>query len=89
MLKRFIESVWFNILLAVLAAVLIIMQEVWIGTEFMFAAFLALGVAAAFGFSWGASVISYLAYHAPINWKRIWIGFGVGSLAALLTVLLV
>ncbi len=89
MFKRFIEGKWFNIVLAVLAAVLIIMQEVWIGTELVFLPLLALGVAASFGFSWSASVLSFLFYHTPFKWKNIWLGFGVGAVAALVTALLV
>ena len=89
MFKRFIQSKWFNIVLALLAAVLVIMQEVWIGTELVFLPLLALGVAVAFGFAWGASVISFVAYHTPFNWKNIWLAFGVGAVGALITALLV
>lgn len=89
MFKRFIQSKWFNIVLALLAAVLVIMQEVWIGTELVFLPLFALGVAAAFGFSCIASVVNFIAYQSPFNWKNILLGFGVGSVAALVTVLLV
>ena len=89
MFKKFIDSYWFNIVLALLAAVLIIMQEVWIGTELVFLPLFALGVAASFGFSWSAEVIGFIFWHFNIKWKNIWVGTAVGAVAALVTALLV
>ena len=89
MVEKFFYIFWFNAVLAVIAAVLIILQEVWIGTPFMFLNFFLLGAAAAVGFSWIASVVVYLIWQASFKWKNVGIGAAVGIVAALLTVLLI
>jgi hypothetical protein len=89
MVQKFFSTFWWNTILAVIAAVLSIMQEVWLGTAFEFLNFFVLGSAVAFGFSWSASVIGYLTYRIRLIWKNIWIGTAVGVVAALLTVLLI
>jgi hypothetical protein len=85
MIQKFFDSYWFNSILAVLAAVLIIMQEVWIGSPFAFINSLVLGSAAAIGFSLSASVISFLAWGFKFNKKNILIGAIAGIVAALVT----
>lgn len=87
-MKKFFVSYWFNVLLAVLAAVLIIMQEVWIGTSLVFLPLFALGSAAGIGFSWGAEVIKFLA-GGGYDWKRMIPGAILGVVAALITAILV
>lgn len=88
MVKKFFDTYWFNSVLAVIAAVLIILQEVWLGTPFVFLNFFLLGAAAAIGFSWAASVIVYLIWRASFKWNNVGIGAAVGIVAALLTTLL-
>lgn len=89
-MKKFFVSLWFNALLAVLAAVLIIMQEVWIGTALVFLPLFALGSAAGLGFSWIAEVIKYIVNNENgYQWKRMIPGAILGVIAALVTALLV
>lgn len=89
-MKKFFASPWFNVLLAVLAAVLIIMQEVWIGTALVFLPLFALGACAGIGFSWGAEVIKFVVDRRNgYEWKRIIPGAILGVIAALVTALLV
>ena len=87
-MKKFFESVYFNVILAVLAAVLIIMQEVWIGTPIVFLNSFVLGTCAAVGFSWAGEVIKLIAGGSFV-WKRTIPGIIVGVIAALVTTLLV
>ena len=89
-MKKFFVSPWFNALLAVLAAVLIILQEVWIGTALVFLPLFALGACASIGFAWGAEVIKFLADNRNgYEWKRMIPGAILGILAALITALIV
>ncbi len=87
-MKKFFESVYFNVVLALLAAILIIMQEVWIGTDMEWLNSFLYGSAAAFGFSWAAQVIKYLVFETKFAWKHVWIGTGAGVIAALIVALI-
>lgn len=89
-MKKFFVSPWFNVLLAVLAAVLIIMQEVWLGTSLAFLNLFVYGSCAGIGFSWGAEVIKFIVNQVNgYSWKRIIPGIILGIIAALITALLV
>lgn len=89
-MKKFFVSPWFNALLAVLAAVLIILQEVWIGTALVFLPLFALGTCASIGFAWGAEVIKFVVDRRNgYEWKRMIPGAILGILAALVTALIV
>jgi hypothetical protein len=89
-MKKFFVSPWFNALLAVLAAVLIILQEVWIGTALVFLPLFTLGACAGLGFSWIAEVIKYIVNNENgYKWKRMIPGAILGVIAALVTALLV
>lgn len=86
MVKKFFESYWFNVVLAVLAGLLAVMQEVWIGTAFSFLGFFGLGTAVAFCFSWGAEVIGKIFFKEGFEFK--WSDVLVGGIAGTITVLL-
>ena len=89
-MKKFFASYWFNVLLAVLAAVLIIMQEVWIGTALVFLPLFALGACAGIGFCWGAEVIKFVVNNQNgYQWKRMIPGAILGVIAALIVAVLV
>ena len=85
---KFFKSFYFNAVLAVLAAVLIIMQEVWLGTPPAFINGFAMGGIAGIGFSIIAGVVQFFM-NAGFNKKFILIGSAVGIVAALVTMLLI
>lgn len=92
-IMKFLQSVYFNVLLAVVAAVLGIMQEVWIGTSMTFLSSFALGGAIGIGFSLIAETAKIIFFNGGVqrkfNTKEVLIGCGFGVAAALITVLLV
>jgi hypothetical protein len=87
-MKNFLNSVWFNIIIAVLAGFFGVMQEVWIGSDVPGINIFALGALAACGMSWGASVINFVITRGRFNWKNIGIGAAVGVVVALVTMLI-
>lgn len=89
-MKKFFASPWFNAFLAVLTAVLIIMQEVWIGTVLVFLPLFALGACTGICFSWGAEIIKFVVdKRNGYELKRMIPGAILGIIAALVTALLV
>lgn len=89
MFRKFIDSYWFNALLAALAAFFAVMQEVWIGTDLAFAGLFPLAGLAGIGLSFGATILSCVLYHSKFDWKNIIIGAVVGVVVALITTLCV
>ena len=88
-MEKFFKSVWFNIVLAVLAAVLIIMQEVWIGAPILILNVITLGICAGIGFSLSAEVIKLLFFGGPFSGKNAIIGSILGIIAAIVTGLII
>ena len=90
MVKKFFESYWFNVVLAVLAGILALLQEVWIGTTMTFLASLGYGAAVAFCFSWGAEVIGKIFFKEgfEFKWSDVLVGGIVGTVAVLILALL-
>lgn len=84
---KFLKSVYFNVLLAVFAAMLIIMQEAWTGNVMPFINNFAIGSAAGIGFSLiaEASKIAFVKAEGgyKFNAKNAVIGCGAGILSAL------
>lgn len=90
MLKKLFESSYFNMALAVLAAILIIMQEFFLGTPMVFLSQFALGVCASAGFSWGAEVLKMVfGKDVKYSWKNVLIGTIAGIFVALILAILV
>ncbi len=77
-----ITSVYFNIILTVIACYFIIMQEVWGGNILPYANLVALGSLASIGFSWCAEVIKKLVYEYMWSWKNVIIGAVTGIVFA-------
>ena len=88
-MKNFLNSVWFNIIIAALAGFFSVMQEVWIGTDVSELNLAALGILASCGMSWGASVINFLITRGKFNWYNIGIGAAVGAVVTIVTLLFV
>lgn len=88
-MKKFINSIWFNVILAVLAAVLIIMQEVWLGGPILKFNVAVLGIFAGIGFSFSAEAIKILFAEGRFNAKFGIVGSVFGALAAVITTLLI
>lgn len=83
---------YFNVILAVIAAVMAIMQEVWLGTPLNFTGSFVFGSIIGFCFSAGAEwlkilpkFINYWEWH----WRDVAIGSVFGVVAALITALAV
>ena len=87
-MKKFFESPYFNALFAVLAAVLIILQEVCLGTPLLFINLFAISACAGFGFSWIVEGIKFL-FHDKFIVKEAVLGSIAGIVAALITTLLI
>ena len=85
---KFVKSFYFNAVLAVIAAVLIIMQEVWLGTPPAFINGLTIGGAASIGFSIIAEVVKFFCGE-KFNKTHALIGAVVGIVAALVVMLLI
>ena len=87
---KFFNSAFFNVILAVLAAVLVIMQEVWIGNPMSFLNNFALGSLVGIGFSWCADVLKNVFFNnkGKFNYLHIGIGCIFAIVAALITSLL-
>ncbi len=88
-MKNFLNSVWFNAIIAALTGFFAVMQEVWLGTEVPAINLAALGILASCGMSWGASVINFFVTNQRLNWKNIGIGAAVGAVVTVVTLLLV
>ena len=88
MLTKFFESVYFNIVLAVLAAFFAVAQEVMIGTAVPFLNIFILAACAGVGFSWAAQVIKFLVMKLPFNWGHVGYGAIAGIVVALITALI-
>ena len=89
---KVLQSVYLNVILAVVAAVLIIMQEFWLGTPLLFLNCVARGGSTGIGFSWIAEALKLIFFTDGtyrFNTKRFLIGCGCGIVAALITVLCV
>lgn len=88
-MKNFLNSVWFNAIIAALTGFFAVMQEVWLGTDVPAINLAVLGILASCGMSWGASVINFLITRGKFNWKNIGIGAAVGAVVTIVTLLLV
>ena len=90
---KFLQSIYFNVILAVVAAVMAVMQEVWIGTPMVFINSFALAGLAGIGFSVAAEIMKIVFFHGGVprkfNTKQVLVGCGFGVVAALITALLV
>ncbi len=84
---KFLNSVYFNIVLAVLAAVFSILQEVWLGTDIQVLNAVIMTIAVSIGFSVGADVVKFLAFNSKFNLNNIVIGSVSGIIAGLITLL--
>jgi hypothetical protein len=87
MVKFLNSSVYFNIVLAVLAAVFSILQEVWLGTDIQVLNAVIMTIAVSIGFSVGADVVKFLAFNSKFNLNNIVIGSVSGIIAGLITLL--
>lgn len=91
---NFLRSIWFNVILSVLAGFFAVMQEAWLG-GFERLNVIILGICCAIGFSFAAEVIkivftnfdSYGKYWW--NWKTFAYGAVPGVVIALITGLLI
>lgn len=85
---KFFKSVYFNVSLAILASVLIIMQEFWMGNLLPFINNFAIGAAAGIGFSLIAEVAKIVFVNEEggrkFNAKEAVIGSCAGIIAAFL-----
>ena len=88
-MKKFFNSVWFNIILSVLAAVLIIMQEVWIGAPIIVLNVMILGMCAGLGFTLVAEVVKMLFFGGRFTLKNAMVGAFFGIIAAAVTAVLI
>jgi len=89
MLSEFFKSVYFNAILAALAAFFAILQEVMIGTALPFINIFLLGAAVGVCFSWAAEALKMVFIEgSPYSWKNVLYGGGVGISAALVFALL-
>jgi len=88
-MKNFINSVWFNVILATLAAVFIILQEVWLGGTILKFNVATLGIFAGIGFSFSAEAVKILFAEGRFNAKFGIVGSVFGALAAIITTLLI
>lgn len=90
---KFFHSVFFNIILAVIAAVLFVMQEVWLGTGAAMAGAMGIGALGGFGFSFLAEMIKIIFLNKDLSRKfsvkQLLIGGGFGIAAAIVTALIV
>ena len=86
---KFLNSVYFNVVLAVLAAILSILQEVWLGTDIQVLNAVIMTIAVSIGFSLIADVVKFLAYNSKFNLNNIVIGSVSGIIAGLITLLCV
>lgn len=84
-MKKFFNSVWFNIILAMLAASLIILQEVWIGAPIEILNVTVLGICAGLGFTMAAEVIKMLFFGGVFTLKNAAVGGFFGLVAAIAT----
>jgi branched-subunit amino acid transport protein len=71
-----------NVLVAVLAAVMAIMQEVWIDTEYSFPTFLALGVSVGMALSLCAEIAKSVFWDLKWSWTDVATGALAGIVAA-------
>lgn len=88
-MKKFFQSVYFNIVLAVLAAVLIIVQEFCLATALPFINLFALGALAGVCFSFGAEILKqiFVKEDGKFNYKDFGIGCAFGVVAAFIVAL--
>ena len=88
-MKNFLNSVWFNTIVAALSGFFAVMQEVWLGTDVPVLNLAVLGVFVSCGMSCAASVVNYLVTKGRFNLYNTGIGAAVGIVVTLLTLLLV
>jgi len=75
---------WLNVLLAVLAAIFGVMQEVWLGTEPNFLSFFAMSASYAVCFTFGAEILRMVFVKGhQWSWKDIIFGGLCGILTAI------
>lgn len=90
MFKKFLQSYWFNLILAALAGFFAVMQEVWIGgIAVPIINVMVYVVLVAFGLSICAEMIKMVCYRSVFSWKKILIGGIAGTVVGLVTLLLV
>ena len=87
-MKKFFASIYFDVILAVLAAVLIIMQEVWIGSSIAVLNGFIMGGIAGIAFALIVGFVKKFIF-GKFNTKNAIIACGCGIAAALVTALLV
>ena len=91
MISDFFKSVYFNAILATIAAFFTVFQEVLLGTAVPFLNIFAGAAAIAVCLSWGAEVIKVLCFDKSpyqYSWKSVLYGGGVGIVAALIFALI-
>lgn len=84
-MKKFFTSIYFNVILSLLASVLAIMQEVWIGSTVPFVNALFMGSFAGIGFAFIAEGIKLLFFGGKFNGKSVLVASILGIIAALVT----
>ena len=90
MFKNFFKSVYFNEVLAVIAAILAILQEVMLGTVLPFINIFLLGASVGICFSWAAEALKMVFIEgSPYSWSKVGYGAIAGILAALIVAILV
>lgn len=70
-----------NVLVAVLAAVMAVMQEVWLNTEYSFVNFLALGVSVGLALSLCTEIAKSIFWDRRWSWTDV----ATGALAGIVT----
>lgn len=81
------KTYYFNIVLALLASFLIIMQEVWLSTSMTFVENFALGGLAAIGFSFCAEMLKMLFFDKEGNYSFSLKNLTIGSCAGIILAL--
>ena len=78
-----------NAVISALAAIMAIMQEVWIDTEYSFLAFLALGTSVGIALSLCTEMAKSVFWECKWNWRSVAIGALCGIFASIIMSLIV
>lgn len=88
MLKNFFSSYWFNVVLAVITAFFVIMQEVWTGGFIVpLFAIIIYAILSSFFASSCVELLKLMVFADKFNWKPVLIGTGAGSIVGIITIL--
>lgn len=90
MLSKFFKSIYFNAIMSVIGAFIVIIQEVNIGTAATLPFFnlFAFGAVSAAAFSWGVEVCKAVFFDGiAFTWKKALVGSIVGIVAAIIFII--